>query len=385
MIHIKDRRKCCGCGACAQICPKGCVRMEEDAEGFLYPVADADQCAQCGLCETVCPLRKPSGAQNVTVEAYAAYAKNQEIREESSSGGIFSLLAKEILAQNGVVFGAAFDDGFLVHHIKAEQAHQLQQLRGSKYLQSRTENTFAEAKASLKAGRTVLYAGTPCQIAGLKSYLGREYENLYTADILCHGVPSSRLWKNYVKLQEEAHGAEICGVSFRKKTAGWKHYSVELKFRNGMVYSSVFTEDPYMRAFLADVCLRPSCHACQFKSIPHGADITIGDAWGVGKILPDMDDDRGTSVVIINSQQGQKLWERIVTEMECGGANIDRLVRRKSDARKPVAVHPGRKRFFRAVEAGASLEELDRIAQRRPLRKLIAKGKKMVKKLLRKV
>lgn len=381
MINITQKANCCGCGACAQVCPKKCITMEPDSEGFLYPVVDTQTCVDCGLCEKVCPILNKAEPVCQDVEAFAAYTKDREVRETSSSGGIFSALAQQILAQKGVVFGAAFAEDFSVHHIKIEHPEELERLRGSKYVQSRMECTYQEAKHLLQAGRAVLFSGVACQIAGLKAFLGKEYDNLYTVDVLCHGVPSPKVWQMYVRNQERHYGGKTTGVSFRDKRSGWKAYSVTMSFQNGGEYSAKNAQNHYMRMFIGDVCLRPSCHSCRFKDIPRGSDLTIGDAWGIQKHMPDMDDDRGTSVVLVNSEKGRQLWAQVAPEMHVKQGQLHVLLPPTADSRKPVRKHPNRKRFFAGLNQGADVEQLVKLTKKPLLRRLLSAGKKCLKRL----
>ena len=201
MIKIDKKQKCCGCSACVQVCPKQCIEMKEDSEGFWYPQVKRDVCVKCGLCEQVCPIIQEDShkySYEGIVSSYSAYSNKEEIRLASSSGGIFTILAEQIILDGGIVFGAAFDENYLVHHIAIDTIEGLSQLRGSKYLQSRIENTYIEAKKYLDSDCNVLFSGTACQIAGLKRFLRKEYENLLTVDVLCHGVPSQKVWKLYL-------------------------------------------------------------------------------------------------------------------------------------------------------------------------------------------
>ena len=296
MIHIQNKIDCCGCHACAQICPQHCITMQPDAEGFLYPQIDETACIHCNLCEKVCPiLQSLEEPKDKTPAAYAAINKDDDIRRQSSSGGVFTLLAEYILAQGGVVFGAAMaDDQRSVRHIAVETPEDLAALRGSKYLQSTIGNTYGEAKQALQAGRKVLFTGTPCQIEGLKSFLqGREYPNLYCMDVICHGVPSPLAWQTYVSEQETRAGVPARRTFFRHKKYGWKTFALLLEFSNNKAYECVLSKDAFMQAFLQNACLRPSCHACHFKKLNRVSDITVADYWGVQNQQPDMDDDKG--------------------------------------------------------------------------------------------
>lgn len=325
MIHIDDKKDCCGCEACAQCCPKRCISMQEDGEGFLYPRVDHSLCIDCGLCEKVCSvLHQDTPSEPLTV--YAAKNPDDEVRRASSSGGIFTLLAESVLAENGVVFGARFDKDWNVVHDYTESKKGLGAFRGSKYVQSRTGETFNQAERFLKAGRKVLFSGTPCQIMGLKRYLRKEYDNLLTVDFVCHGVPSPLVWRKYIEetlvRQDEKIQFRptlnhlfsdemplIEGISFRDKCLGWKKFSFALTLskvttageKNTVSLSSIFYDNAYMQAFLANLTLRPSCHACPAKCGRSGSDVTLGDFWGIEKIAPELDDDRGCSLLIINN------------------------------------------------------------------------------------
>lgn len=384
MIDITRKEDCCGCGACAQACPKKCITMQPDGEGFLYPVVDSRLCVECGICESTCPILKKAKPAQSETDAYAAYTKDENIRGKSSSGGVFSVLARQVLVRGGVVFGAAFADDFSVHHVKAERVEDLEKLRGSKYVQSRIENTYRETKCLLETGKCVLFTGVSCQIAGLKAFLGKEYEELYTVDVLCHGVPSPAVWQRYCGEQEKAHRDKLSGVSFRDKVTGWKTCSVAMGFKGGARYCVRNSKDPYMKMFLGDICLRPSCHSCRFKDIPRLSDLTIGDAWGIQKHMPDMDDDRGTSVVLVNSEKGRRLWEEVNNNIISRRGELYVLLSPDADSRKSVRRHPNRKRFFEALERGESLEQLQKLARKPGLRRLLSFGKRQIKRLLRK-
>lgn len=358
--------------------------MEPDSEGFLYPKVDEPQCVNCGLCEKVCPILFKQKPDSIKVEAYAAYTSNSELREKSSSGGIFSLLAQEILNRGGTVAGAAFDADFSVRHILVENGAELDRLRGSKYVQSRMEDTYVQIRDLLKQGRPVLFTGVACQIAGLKAFLGREYENLYTVDVLCHGVPSPKVWAHYRREQAQIHGTTLEEVSFRDKRKGWRHYSMALNFAEGVEYCRPGAEDTYLRVFLRDLCLRPSCHSCRFKDFPRLSDLTIGDAWGIERHMPDLDDDHGTSVVLVNSEKGMGLWNAVADNAVSRQGELDILLPKSADSRKSVKPHPNRSRFFAALNRGDSMEQLCKLTRKSPYRRLLSYGKRTVNRLLRK-
>lgn len=318
MIEIINKKDCCGCSACVQKCPKQCISLKEDEEGFLYPVVDKDICIDCGLCEKVCPVLH-QGEERKPLKVYAAKNQNEEIRLQSSSGGVFTLFAEEVIKEGGVVFGARFDEKWEVKHDFTETIDELSAFRGSKYVQSRIEDNFQKVEAFLKQGRKVLFSGTPCQVAGLKRFLRKEYDNLLTVDFVCHGVPSPGVWRQYLKetiarmcdknsvssdpiSMDNAH---IESISFRNKSTGWKKYSFALTLsatarsgvKNTVSLSEIFSRNTFMKGFLADLYLRPSCYTCPAKCGKSGSDITIGDLWGALSIIGH-DDDRGTSLVL---------------------------------------------------------------------------------------
>ena len=324
MIEIKDKKDCCGCSACVQKCPKQCISLKEDDEGFLYPVVDKEACIDCGLCEKVCPVLH-QGEPHKPLKVYAAKNQDEEIRRQSSSGGIFTLLAEKTIQDGGVVFGARFDEHWEVKHDYTETIEGLAAFRGSKYVQSRMEDNYRKAEMFLKQGRKVLFSGTPCQVAGLKRFLRKEYEHLLTVDFICHGVPSPGVWRKYLKetvarmcdknsvstdpiSMEDAH---VESISFRDKSSGWKKYSFALTLsatsrsgvKNTVSLCEVFPQNTFMKGFLSDLYLRPSCYACAAKSEMSGSNITIGDLWGAPSIIGNEDDDKGTSLVLINKDR----------------------------------------------------------------------------------
>jgi len=312
MIQIADKHECCGCGACMQICPKGCISLVADREGFDYPIVDHDTCIDCGLCENVCPVIH-RGNPSEPLHTYAAINPDQSIRMQSSSGGIFAILAEKTIADGGVVFGARFADGWSVEHAKAETNEDLAAFRGSKYVQSRIGLTFNKAKTYLISGRKVLFSGTPCQISGLLRYLQRPYENLLTIDVVCHGVPSPMVWYKYLA-EDVAPVKDIRAISFRNKDNGWNDYNITITLTNGLDNTTIanpFRRDHYMQAFLSNLSLRPSCYSCPAKNMSSGSDITLGDFWGIDHIHPQIDDNNGISLMMVNTAHGQEIIESL--------------------------------------------------------------------------
>lgn len=346
MINITDKSKCTGCHACFSICPKQCIKMVSDQEGFLYPLVNEKKCINCGFCEKVCPILHTQTIENIPI-AYAAYNKDEDVRLNSSSGGIFSLLAEQVLYQNGVILGACFDENFNVVHSYTECMDELFKFRSSKYVQSNIGNTYQQTKAFLEEGRFVLFTGTPCQIGGLKAYLRKDYDNLICQDIICHGVPSPKVWQKYVDYREKRAGAPVRRITFRQKNEGWKRFSISFLFKNDIEYHQTLDKDLMMTAFLRNACLRPSCYKCSFKTIHRESDITLADFWGIQNILPEMDDDKGTSLVIINSEKGKKLFDSIKKHMIYKEIKFEEAIRFNSAMTSSVSLPSYRTAFFR--------------------------------------
>lgn len=335
MIKINDKETCCGCGACVQICSKHCITMQSDEEGFYYPSVNIDKCVDCGLCNNVCPMLNQNQAHSPIISL--AYKNPNEItRLKSSSGGLFIELANCVIEQHGVVFGVTYDADWMPVHSYADDKEGIKTFMGSKYVQSRIRNSYADAKRFLREGRMVLFSGTPCQIAGLKTFLRKEYDNLITIEIMCHGVPSPGIWKDYIKkicpngidgqntvLPSLNDMPLIDGISFRDKSNGWSKYgfvvygkSTSKADQNSVLLSKHIIikqwskENPYMQAFLSNVILRPACFNCQHKSGKSGADFSIGDFWSVDSYKPEMNDDKGVTLAYVLSQKGKEFLRK---------------------------------------------------------------------------
>lgn len=386
MISFDKKDNCCGCYACVNVCPKNCIVMKEDDEGFYYPNVNNSRCVDCKLCEKVCPIiNKEKFLQENGLEVnntFVAYTKNETIRRNSSSGGIFSELAVNVLNNDGAVFGVAFDSNFNAHHIMVNNVYDLNKLRGSKYIQSQVENTYQEAEELLKSGKLVLFTGVACQIAGLKTYLRKSYENLITVDVLCHGVPSGKVWRKYIEYKQKKHNSKIKEFYFRNKDKGWKLFTVKQKYANNQCESSIFTQDPFIQLFLGEICLRPSCYNCRFKDIKRPSDITIGDSWGIENYMPEMDDDKGTSVVIAHTEKGINLINCIKDNLIIKNAELDEALPPTADSRKSVLPHKNRERLFRRLDKNTNIEKLsDLVRDRFPKPSIKSRIKKKIKKV----
>lgn len=297
--------KCTGCTACVAACPTSCLQMERDKEGFFYPVADEEACINCDRCNRVCPAQKPLKAKDQEPLCYAAISRQDRQRAQSSSGGVFSLLAEKVLEQGGAVYGAAMEPNLTVRHVRITDKNALPRLMGSKYVQSQMGDCYTRVRRELAQGREVLFSGTGCQAQGLLRFLGGPKPGLLTVDVICHGVPSPAVWQGYAK----AIGAQT-PLSFRDKSTGWQQYSVQL---NGMAHP--YRQDPYMRLFLSDVILRPSCYHCPAKGASRVSDLTLADFWGIQNVDPAMFDDKGTSLVLVHSAAGEQALAQIRPEL----------------------------------------------------------------------
>ena len=342
---------CVGCGACYSICPKNSIVMRSNKEGFLYPKVNIHTCINCHMCEKTCPVLDNDKAANFDRIAYACYTKDENIRMKSSSGGIFTELAQKVLQAGGVVFGAAFSDDYMsVNHIAVDNIKDLDKLRGSKYVQSDIGDTYKETEKYLKQERLVFFTGTPCQIAGLKKYLGKDYNNLLTQDLICHGVPSSIVWKKYVKYCNRKSKSNVKKISFRDKKYGWKEWGIKFEFEDNTQYINQTFEDVYILGFLRNLYLRYSCYNCKFKNGKGNSDITLADFWGIGSIFPDMDDDKGTSFVIINSKKGQSFFSEICKELELRETDPDYANKYNSAYIKSALLPKTRKNIFMDIK-----------------------------------
>lgn len=302
---------CCGCGVCLNICPKKAISMQYDDEGFLSPVIEADKCVNCGLCKQMCAFNSTKPSEN-EVQVYAVKNKNDDIRKASRSGGTFTAIATNILSKKGVVYGVALNEKNLAEHIRIENESELAKLRGSKYIQSDTQKVYELVKNDLKMGKTVLYTGTGCQIASMKKYLKNEdTQNLFLVDIVCHGVPSAKIWLDFLADMEEKNHSKITDINFRNKQKyGWEGSTQTFIFNDKEIDSNM-----YLDLFTSGVIERDSCFKCPYKSINREGDITLGDFWGIDKLSTEFNDHKGVSLVLCNSEKGKNLFEEIVGDL----------------------------------------------------------------------
>ncbi len=366
--------KCTGCEACVSVCPKGCISMQMDYNGFMYPSINYETCINCGSCDRICPSINRNEC-NTPLETFVGYNQNEQLRKQSSSGGIFALLAERTIAAKGVVFGAKLEKDLLsVTTDYCENTNDLMPFLESKYVQSRINQSYEKAKRFLNDGREVLFTGTPCQISALKRFLGKDFSNLTTVDVVCHGVPSPGIWEKYVRSwknalshslttslsrqqQEILQDCTLEKVSFRSKDQGWKNYGLaHFVSKNNSTQKIVLLDqrydNPFMKSFLYDLTLRDSCYDCPVKSFRSQSDITLGDAWCIGKYHPEWDDDGGTSVIFANTEKGKKAIKSL-TSIKITAIDKN-LIYRHNPAIHTSPKRPSRKRnkFFNEIKKG---------------------------------
>lgn len=385
---------CCGCGACAARCPKGCIVMEPDTCGFLKPSIDANACVGCGACDAVCPVLNPPAGDRVE-EVFWAKADDTDLLERSSSGGVFGLLAQDVLSRGGFVAGAAWKDGCReLRHVVIENEDDLDSLMRSKYVQSSVgHEVYEEVCGALRAGGPALFCGTACQVAGMRSYLGglADSDLFLGVDVICHGVPSPELWRRWLGYVEECEGSEVHEVNFRSKATGWLSYSVMYEYmteKDGAPHrsSTKFADDWYMRAFLNNASLRGSCLSCPFKR-RCGSDITLGDFWGIQRQHPEASIDGGVSAVLGNTLKGVDAVSRISSSMIVGGSSVEEVVSDNPALVRPVQPFAGRIEFLSFLAKEASIPEMMRRWDFEPTRrqKFAYMAKSIVKKLINRI
>lgn len=309
MKLFSEKKDCCGCGACADVCQAGAIRMVQDKEGFWYPKVNQLKCQKCGRCKQVCPgdNQSETNASNLYL---GVQAKPEAVRHSSSSGGIFSLLAQYVFDRQGVVYGAAYNDRMEVVHKEARSVQQLEQLKRTKYVQSNLGGIYRRIEEQLRGGKWVLFCGTPCQAYGLKLFLNKIHEKLILVDLICYGVPSPGIWSSYVKYLENRHGGRMTDFSFRDKRNKDNGHTCSYMIE-GKEYAESLHRNLYCKMYFTNYILRPSCHECRFCTVERESDFTIGDFWGIEKVRPEMDDGMGTSVVIAHTDKARRVWDEV--------------------------------------------------------------------------
>lgn len=385
MIQITDKSKCCGCNACGDVCAHGAITFKADIEGFWYPVVDKERCVGCGLCEKVCPelhigeLKKNDNNPPVTI---AAINKNMRVRWDSTSGGAFSALADVMYGMGGYVGGAVYDDNFLVHNYISNNPGDLARLRSSKYLQSNAEGLYKEIRELLRKGEKVLACGTPCQMAALRSFLHKDYENLIIVDFICRGVNSPKVYRKYLDSLERKYGGKVVYVKAKNKELGWRNLTRKVVFDNGKVYYGVRMDDDFRRGYHTNVFCRPSCYACRYKGFPRMADITIADYWGIEKVDKNLDNNIGTSMILLNSKKGERYFEMAKQRMEWEQTDFESILPGNVALRLPIEpAKIDRRQFFEDLDRGTFEDVVAKYFPLKPRGGLTAKQR--VKALLK--
>lgn len=352
MIEIKDKSQCCGCWACYNACPKHCIEMKEDEEGFRYPHVDKEKCIDCGLCEKVCPLKKPQ-MDDALPESFVVQQKDADVLRNSTSGGFFTAISKWAIAQGGVVFGAAFGDDMELRHSYSETLEGCKKFRGSKYVQSLIGDSYAQAKNFLAQGRVVVFSGTPCQIAGLYHFLrGRKYEGLVTVDLVCRGTPSPLLLRKYLAYHSAQTESKPVDYRSRDKYYGYSYSTATIWYADKeKEYHKGKDSDMMLRFYFNDLCSRPSCYKCHFKTINRVSDITIFDCWDAPSVSSNFSS-KGATNVFVHTQHGQEIFEQIKEDFVWSSSNIDEIINRDGVMIKHF-VTPNSKRaeFFHDLNA----------------------------------
>lgn len=370
-----DKKDCNGCGVCELKCPKKCITMTEDFEGFLYPIIDKKSCINCKVCEKVCANFNDGDSSKA--KTYIAINKNEEERYNSASGGMYYPIAKYVLNNNGVVFGVRYNENLLAIHDYAETLEDAKKFQGSKYMRSDLNNSYKRVEEFLKEGRYVLFTGTPCQCKGLKVYLKDDYQKLITCEIVCHANPSPKLFKNYVKSLEKIKGKEVVNVLFRSKENGWRNQTPIIVFNDG----SKEEENSYFKAFVTELINRPSCYDCRFCTEKRCSDFSIADFWGIEKIDINYDDGKGTSLLNVNTKKGHYIFEKIFSEFNI--KEVDTKLAFSYNHHKNVPMHRNRNKMFKKINDDNLIYYMNKYTKTPITTKLIRKSKKIIKKIIK--
>lgn len=357
-IDTTDKTKCCGCGACAVVCPKVCIKMQSDDEGFLYPRIDLNSCIDCGACLAVCGMQSRNDFHKV-INTYAAWHTDKQIRAKGTSGSVFNALAHITFGSGGVVAGAVFSNDFKsVKHVIAESLTEADRFYGSKYVQSETPACFGEIVEKVDAGKKVLFGGTPCQVASLRKLAG-DASGLVSCDIVCHGVPSPKVFRSYISELEEKQGAALVAYSFRDKKNGWNFPKAKMEFINQSIKRVYPWADRFMTGFYKGVFLRPCCYTCPFAASKRVGDLTLADCWRVATSHPQYDDNKGTSLVLVNTEKGQKLLQQVYESglLFLGEYTLELACSRNTPLREAAKISNVRDAFFKRFNETGSCSQ----------------------------
>lgn len=361
MIVINNKENCCGCTACYNACPKKCINMKADLEGFLYPEVNIQDCVECNICDNVCPMNQAS-LYDDNKEAYCIRTKNNSVLKESAAGGFYTGLCEYVINNNGIAIGAIISEDNEIKHISVTEKNKsyMIRFRGSKYVQSNMDRMFSFVKEKLENNIMVCFSGTPCQVSGLYSFLKRRYNNLITLDFVCRGVASPLFWKKYIDFQEGKYKSKAKRINFRKKTYGYHSCTMEIEFDNGMVYSKGAKNDIFLRCYTSDSCSRPSCYNCHFKNDKHAADLTVFDSWHAETLIKRHDDDRGYTNLIINNHFGKEIFDKIKDNYYFYSVDIEKAIELDGIMMKKSSIpNSKRNKFYEKIFVGDVKTNID--------------------------
>lgn len=381
MIELFNQKKdCCNCTACMNICPKQAITIKPDEDGFSFPEIDRDLCIECGLCNKVCAFQNVPITGNAPISTYVAINKDRDVLSSSASGGIFGALASIILEKNGVVFGCAYNDKMEPEHICIDNLLDMKKIQGSKYVQSNINTTYTEAKKYLKNARWVLFTGTPCQIAGLKSYLGKEYSNLITADIICHGVPSADFFKGYIQYLEDKLKGKVIDFKFRDKSNGWSlRGKVIYKKQGKILQKTILPVDSYYYSyFLKGDIYRENCYECKYACGSREGDFTMGDYWGVEKAHSEIETKKGVSVLLVNSKKGTMLIDELTKNLDLTESTFEQARVQNGQLNSPTAKSVRRETILRVWHEGRYKAVAEDYYRKNKKQIILSRGKMLI-------
>lgn len=368
MIDKVSVQECTLCGACVNVCPADAISFSKPYLDFCYPQVKEDICIHCNQCEQACPILGNKGKPDEGYPvAFAAKSENDSMRMRSSSGGVFYELASQMLRDGGYVCGAVFDDKFHVKHILSNAEEDVLRMMGSKYAQSDVGYCYREIKDVLEKGCKVLFSGCPCQVAGLRTFLGKEYPNLLLVELICHGIPSDQMLQTYIGMQERKYGAKLTRMEFRNKKKGWHNSSVRMEFENHRIYSIPYTSDAHTIGFLRNITLKSSCYDCHFRNFTAGSDIIMGDFWGAEVELPE-DDNKGISAILVNSGKGMDIIDRC--NLALTPANVETVIKYNKNLLCSAAPSPQRSSFYASADTNGLEEAIQRYLEESAIQKL---------------